>query len=447
MGAGPPAAADHCEVRVVSRSVGDRQGLRNAEVWVQRVLRWRPGGYLRASGELFLWLGLRAGAQVLMVVVLARTLGAEGYGQFVTVLALASFFPPLVGLGTSGVLLRDGARRPELLPKLLRACLALWLRSLPVVVLLALFVALLALPPSTSHKVIAALVVSEVIASSLSDLVSRAEQARHRTRALGLIQAGLVLVRLTALAFCVLLGQPTAEGWMLAYALSNFACSGALWVWAHSLVRRRCAVEVRRDGAVFPKRDLMREGLPFLAGALSFRLQAEFNKPILARLGYAQAAQFGVAQRALDFAALPLAALQEALLPRVFSSENPGRRLFVTGGALVALALGGGAVVAWFAPWLARLIGAEFEPVARLIVWLAALPVAQVVRNLGNFRLVAEGRRDMLTAIHVLSTLCSVAMTAVLVGWFGVTGAVASAYGTELVTIIMQETLGRRRKI
>ncbi|UHD16885.1 hypothetical protein [Thiocapsa bogorovii] len=70
--------------------------------FLANMLRWRPGAYLRSSSELFGWLLLRAAAQITSVVLLAKTLGAEDYGLFVTVLALASFFPPLVILGTPG---------------------------------------------------------------------------------------------------------------------------------------------------------------------------------------------------------------------------------------------------------------------------------------------------------------------------------------------------------
>jgi len=404
-----------------------------------RVLRWRPGGYLRASGELFVWLGLRAAAQVLMVFLLARALGAQGYGQFVTVLAVASFLAPLVGLGTPGVVLRDGARRPQALPHLLRACLALWRRSLLIVALLSFVIVWFALPNGTAPATIAAFVLSELIGSSLAELIGRAEQARHRTRAFGLIQAGLIFVRLAALVLYLLTATLTPEGWMLAYAAASLVYSAALWAWMQRQYPRVSWRGVGAKGEVASFRHLMREGLPFLTGALSFRLQAEFNKPVLAQLGYAQAGQFGLAQRALDLASLPLVALQEALWPRVFSSNNPKGRLFASGAALVVLAFIGGLLLAWFAPWLPRLLGEDYAPAAEVLMWLAALPAVQVVRNLGNIRLLAEGRAQMLTVIYGVTTLGSVTATAVLVSRMGLPGAVVVAYGTEALAILIQE--------
>ncbi|MDD3651994.1 oligosaccharide flippase family protein, partial [Immundisolibacter sp.] len=98
----------------------------SAPATLTKLLAWRPGGYLRASGGLFGWLLLRAAAQAAMVVLLARVLGVEGYGLFVTALAVSGFFSPIAGLGLGGLLLRDGAREPAALPRQLGMALALW---------------------------------------------------------------------------------------------------------------------------------------------------------------------------------------------------------------------------------------------------------------------------------------------------------------------------------
>ncbi|MGC8808477.1 MAG: hypothetical protein ACP5QB_13265, partial [Thiomonas sp.] len=64
--------------------------------------RWRPGAYARDGARIFGWLLLRAAAQAATVLLLARWLGAGGYGAFVAALAIASFFTPLAGLGLGG---------------------------------------------------------------------------------------------------------------------------------------------------------------------------------------------------------------------------------------------------------------------------------------------------------------------------------------------------------
>lgn len=77
-----------------------------------RLLAWRPGGYLRASGVLFGWLALRTGAQMALFVLIARSMGADGYGSLIAVMALAGVFS-FAGMGASAVLVRDGVSQPE----------------------------------------------------------------------------------------------------------------------------------------------------------------------------------------------------------------------------------------------------------------------------------------------------------------------------------------------
>lgn len=48
-----------------------------------KLLAWRPGGYLRASGVLFGWLALRTAAQMALFVLVARSMGADGYGALI----------------------------------------------------------------------------------------------------------------------------------------------------------------------------------------------------------------------------------------------------------------------------------------------------------------------------------------------------------------------------
>lgn len=58
---------------------------------IKHWLTWRPGGYLRDSGMLFGWLMLRTAAQTALFILVARSLGADGYGALIAVMAVASF--------------------------------------------------------------------------------------------------------------------------------------------------------------------------------------------------------------------------------------------------------------------------------------------------------------------------------------------------------------------
>lgn len=399
--------------------------------WLGQLGAWRPGLYARSSAVLFGWLLVRAVAQTLLVVVLARTLGARTYGDYVAALAVAGFFAPMAGLGLQGVILRDGARAPEALGDLLDRALRLYWRALVISWLLGAAIAFLALPRTIPALLLVLLVGAEVAAGSLVEMLARVEQALQRSAGFGAIMAGLALARLAALAVWEAVGAPSADGWVLAYGAASLLYTAAM-LWR---ARRRLRPTAERAA---PDWSMAAQGRPFAVGAVALRVQSEFNKPVLAAIGPALAANLSLAQRAVDVASLPLMALQDALWSRLYASREPGRRLLRTGGALLALALLGGVALTVLAPLLPQLLGRGFDATARLLRWLAWLPALQLVRNLGNAHLIASGHARHLTGLYVFGALLGMLATVLLVGRIGLDGAIAAAYVTELVTLAAQ---------
>lgn len=101
-----------------------------------KLLAWRPGGYPRASGAPFGWLAMRTLAQTALFVLVARTLGAKGYGSLIMVIS----------------------SQPQRLPELTSDLLRLWLFSSPVLSVLAVLTSLLALGDILSLPAIFAIV-------------------------------------------------------------------------------------------------------------------------------------------------------------------------------------------------------------------------------------------------------------------------------------------------
>jgi O-antigen/teichoic acid export membrane protein len=198
------------------------------------------------------------------------------------------------------------------------------------------------------------------------------------------------------------------------------------------------------SGASEP-RGLLRAGIPFAVGALSFRLQAEFNKPVLAQLSYVDAGIYSIAQRVVDIASLPLSAMQESLWPRAYADADPHRRLRYATAAMLLLAVLMGATLALVAPLVPLLFGAEFAGTVHALILLAWLPALQVMRNVGNARLILAGRAHRLTGIYVVGALAGVVSSLLLIPPFGLTGALLAAYLAEGVLIIAQAACRLRR--
>ncbi|EQD37421.1 membrane protein, partial [mine drainage metagenome] len=181
-----------------------------------------------------------------------------------------------------------------------------------------------------------------------------------------------------------------------------------------------------------PLKGLLRQSMPFALGTLSLRLQGEFNKPVLAELGYGLAGNFSAAQRAVDIASLPLTALQEALWPRLYASADSGQRMRFMAAVLMGLALLGGGALFGLAPWVPYFLGSGFDTAAHLLRLLAALPAMQVFRNFGNFEAAAAHRTHAIAWAYFAGGSASVALTLWLVPAYGWAGAVMALYLTEI---------------
>lgn len=404
------------------------------------LIRWRPGGLARHGSVLLGWMLLRAAAQVATIVMLARQLGADSYGQFVALIAASSFFTPFVGLGLSHVLLRNAARDPAHHAVYLRRALYWWVRTLPFCAASSLLLVLWLLPGNGSLVMVCAVVVAELTAASLAELCARYWQSRQKTGIYGTIHAALPGIRLLALG-------------LLLVSTSNAGTTAVLWTYAaSSLIYAAVLLVTLPSNAEFPDARLeepmtAQSGLPFCVAAFAMKLQSEFSKPVLAQAGLGLAGVYNVAQRAVDIASLPLAALQETLWPRLYAQADPARQLRRTGTALLALALALGLALCVLAPLLPMVLGASFAGAVDVLQMLALLPFLQVLRGLLNFGAIHRGRMQESGRAYTVGGIVSGVAVAALVPPFGVKGAAVAAYVAEAVMIallLFDASRGRR---
>lgn len=388
------------------------------------VFEWRPGRLAQHGGALLGWMMLRAAAQAGTVVLLARTLAVQTYGEFVAVIAVAGFVVPLAGLGLSNMVLRNVARDPQAAPWYLERAITTWTRTLLPLSAAAIGIALLLIPKGLPVAAMAAAICGELLASSLTELAGRYRQAQHRHHAYGAINAGLPLLRLLALGLLVFLTNRTD----IASVLWTFTAASvvyALLLWP--VVRTVASVDAEDATEAMP----VRSGLPFSASALAMRLQGEFNKPVLAHAGFGLAGSYNIAQRAVDMASLPLQALQEALWPKLYAQANPLPQLRRTGAALLLMALAMGALVWLAAPLLPLLVGNAHEDAVRVLRMLAWLPLLQVGRSLLNFHAIHHGHMQHISWACILGGGVSVCVVAALVPAHGMAGAAIASYIAE----------------
>lgn len=403
---------------------------------------WRPGALARQGGALLGWMLLRALAQVATIVLLARALSGQTYGEFVAIIAVAGFATPLVGLGLAHMVLRNAARDPAAAPWYLRRALLAWGWTIVPLAVAAVCLALLLLPKGLPVIAVGAAVTAELLAASLTELAARYRQAQHRPHSYGFINAGLPMIRLLALGLLVIIAQSIDIATLLwTYTTTSLGYLALLW----PVVRPTPTSAVASATEAMP----LTSGLPFSTSALAMRLQGEFNKPILAHAGFGLAGTYNIAQRAVDMASLPLLALQEALWPRLYAQKKPLQQLRRTGVALLLLAAGMGGLVWLLAPLLPVLVGAQYADTIHVLRLLAWLPLLQVLRNLLNFQLIHENRLSVLGWSYAAGALINITMVATLTPMHGVSAVIAAAYATEismslLLVFSVMQSLRRR---
>ena len=401
-----------------------------SDLKLAQILSWRPGAYLRASGQLFGWLLLKALAQAATAFLLARYLGAEGYGLFVAVLAVNSFFSPLAGLGLHGVLLCDGARTPpDKLPTLISEVAVLWWPSALVFSVAAFLVALWTLPSSLPTGLLAIFSLSEVVSTSFIELIGRLEQSQHRMKEYGALGAGLVLSRLAGLCILVVFFEIEPVTWVAVYATTGLMYTG--FIGFRTWRRYQLKATTSRNWSLISK------GFPFAVGLVSLRLQSEFNKPVLAQYAYSMSGNFSAAQRLIDLACLPLNAMQEALWPKFYKTDDAPKKAKAIVCFLFVAAVATGLLIVLVAPAVPYFLGKSFGATSSLLMFLAGLPALQVLRNVMNAGVIARNRQSLFIWVYLAGGISSIMFNALLVPRFSLKGAIGSAYLTEMLSIVV----------
>ena len=405
----------------------------SAPATLTKLLAWRPGGYLRASGALFGWLAVRTAAQTALFVLVARTLGAEGYGALIAVMAIATLFAPLAGLGGQSLLAREGARNPQDLATHLGDALRLWTVSVVPLCVLAYALCRLLLPPVLAPWAVAAVVLADLVGASLLDVFTRLSQAQQHMSTYGAVMAGLIGTRLVAFLVLLTLVTPTPDVWAVGYgaATTVYVLLAAAWA-VHTHGRPR------PSPASFGT--LVRTGLPFAFAASAMRVHAEANKPILTRLdSITSAGAFGAAQRVTDLVLLPVQAMVATLAPRVYRRQTLDvRALLHLGLPCITVAIAGGVVIFITAPWLPLVLGDSYAPAADMVRLLAFLPCLTTARMLLMTLLTAQNRQRHFYRIYFPGIVIGLAVTIVLTLKLGVMGAVAGSFTTEIALISFQ---------
>ena len=410
------------------------QGSQSATL--KALLGARHNPLARNTFWMFLGQGARIPIQAAYFILIARSLGAQGYGAFVGVTALVAILAPFCGLGSGNLLVKNVSRDGSCFPNYWGKALVLTLLSGGALLAVAVLGSVLLLPATIPFPLILCVAVAELVCARLLDAASLAFQAFQRIGRVAQLSVLPTLVRLISLALLLLVTRhPSAVLWGYCYLAGNFLSA----LVAVLLVNRELGRPAWQRKLLLAE---MREGLCFSLSISSQNVYNDIDKMVLARLATLEAAGiYAAAYRIVDVAFTPVRSLLCASYARFFQHGVGGIRqalAFATKLLPGAAAYGLAASLLLFAmaPLLPYLLGPEYSDTVVALRWLSLLPLIKVLHSFAADALSGAGFQGVRSLWQMVTALGNVALVLWLVPLYSWRGAAWASLASDLLLVL-----------
>ena len=409
-----------------------------------RLVNSRVKGKLaQNAGWLSLGQGLGIISQGFYFVLLGKLLGAMQYGIFAGAFALTAMISQYSSVGTGTLFIRYVSGKPSRFS-------VYWGNILLVTSLVggALVVALGILGEHVLSHASASLVVVAALSNCLFGQIttecSRVFQAFERMKFTAVLTLLTNVVRVMAAGIMVLtIRHATASQW----ATVAMAVSGTAAIASVTLVTIKFGCP-RIDVCVTVNHGA--EGFGYAFAMSSSSVYNDIDKVMLSHYGMTSAnGTYSMAYRILDAACIPLSALREAVLPRLFNTGRygiagvSGIALGILKKALPIAALSG-AIMFVAAPLVPHLIGKGFSETVPAIQWLCLIPLFRSVHQMSGAALTGAGRQIHRTCAQVSVALLNLLLNLWLIPQYSWRGAAtASLVSDGLLAVACWTLLSR----
>lgn len=380
--------------------------------------------------------GLRIVLQAVYFIVIARALGVEEYGAFVTATAFVGILAPFANLGSGNLLIKNVSRNKDLFN-------IYWGNSLIVTTLFGFALVILIqviynlfLPSSISSILICLISISELIFARVVDNAGQAFQSVQwlsKTAQLSFLPN--LLKTFAALSFANLLPNSGAKEWSIFYLMST-AVSAIVGI---LLVHKSFGV---------PKIDLIKiktellEGFYFSISLSAQNIYNDIDKTMLGRLSsLSSAGIYASAYRIIDVAFVPVRSLLYAAYARFFQQGSTGitgsiqlaKRLAPIAGVYGAIA---GIGLFFFAPIVPNILGSEYMDAAIALRWLSPLPLLKALHYFAADTLTGAGFQGLRSGVQIVIAIFNVLFNLWLIPLYSWQGAAWSSLASDGVLFL-----------
>lgn len=404
---------------------------------------WKPGKLAGGTLTVVIGMGLRSLSQALVFLIVARSLGADGFGSFTAVLATAGAFSYFSGLGANILLVRDTARDSNLFQKSWGYTLIAYCLGAPISLLSYVITAWLVLPNSISWTAILVLGFSEIALIPLAGFGVFAYQGHERMSKVSWMQLTPTLTRLGGAVILLAFQRIHATSDLLVlWSWLYFCCALVATVYALRCIKKDLGAPV-----FFANRgDLLqyvKNSLPFSFSGIAEKFYADADKIMLVRMTSVETAGlYSAGYRFVDLAYIPLQALMSTAAPRYFRSGHSG----VAGAVKFSLkiwplpllyGIAIGCLIFWCAPALSFLLGPAYNEAISVARWLAWLPLMAAPRMLLHYPLATSGLQHAGMKSLLIGATTNIGLNFILIPLWNWRGAVAATYAAELLMIVI----------
>jgi O-antigen/teichoic acid export membrane protein len=392
----------------------------------------KTSGLLRDTTHLSIGQGFRLVIQAAYFVLVARALGPDAYGGFVTVVAMAALLGPFSGLGTPNLFIKN-VRSGK------RVAAVCWGNGILLTVISGAMLTAVAVGLSLLLRLKTApfAVLLVCVADMVTELAAFGFTASDRMKQTSMQNVVVSLLRLAGIAgLMATVHRVTLDRWVLVYLLTTLlgtiyalARGSQLWGWPETDL-----TAMREDAG---------EGVFFSIAGSATTVYNDIDKIMLSKLAdLASTGVYAAAYRVIDVSMTPIRSLAAAAYPRFFRKGMDGvGATYAYALALMAkAAIYGSAASAglWLlAPILPHILGPKYDAVVPAVRWLALIPFLRCLHSFLADALSGAGLQRARMTIQVVAALINIALNLVILPRYSWRGAAWTSLGCDGLLVAM----------
>lgn len=386
---------------------------------------------------MFIAQGFRTLIQAIYFILIARALGADQYGLFISIGAFVAIVSPFAGLGTGNLLIRNVSRQPDTFAECWGQVLTMTIITGFLLLLFVFTIYSFVLPSSIPFILIVLISIADIFFTQFVELSSQAFQAMNRLNKTALIQLVPPTLRLIAIVGLTLyVSSPTVYDWSCLY-LITIAISASFGIW------QVCRCIAIPELNILRSPSDIREGLYFAIGNMTANVYNDIDKTMLARLATLEAAGiYGAAYRIIEVAFIPIRSLLYATYPNYFKHGQTGirgslgftRRILPYALAYCFIACLG---LIMTAPLLPHILGHAFANATAALRWLSPLLFFKAIHYFAADTLTGANFQGIRTGVQVIIAVFNVLLNLWIIPHYYWHGAVISSLISDGLLVVL----------